>query len=84
MNIGTVLVVMGHSAYTTMLTETGGIEINVEYAKMQSFILLFVRLIYSFHMPLFVTLSGALFYLTKTYELNFFCVVKKKIRRFLS
>ena len=46
----------------------GGIEINVEYGSLQTIILLFIRLIYSFHMPMFIALSGALFYLTKTYE----------------
>ena len=81
--LGTVLVVMGHSAYTTMLTATGGIEVDVSYAPLQSVILLFVRLIYSFHMPLFVALSGALFYLTQTSEQPFKLMVAKKAKRLL-
>ena len=81
--IGTVLVVVGHSAYTTMITETGGIEINVEYGSLQTIILLFIRLIYSFHMPMFIALSGALFYLTKTYERTFYSLFKQKTKRLL-
>lgn len=81
--IGTILVVMGHSAYTTMITQTGGIVIDVSYGHMQEIILLFVRLVYSFHMPMFIALSGALFYLTGTYKLGFLRMIKGKANRLL-
>ena len=59
--IATILVVLGHSAYTTMQTSYGGLVINVHYSEVQKVILLIVRLIYSFHMPLFIFLAGALY-----------------------
>ena len=62
----TVLVVVGHSAYTTMSTLHGGIFVEVsEFSKVHTILLLFVRLIYSFHMPLFFSLSGALYQIGK-------------------
>ncbi len=63
----TVLVVAGHSAYTTMSTFRGGIFVEVsEFSRVHTILLLLVRLIYSFHMPLFFSLSGALYQLGKT------------------
>ena len=59
--IGTLLVVLGHSVYTNMETKYGGISIVAEYAIIHKLLLLVVRLIYSFHMPLFFFLSGTLF-----------------------
>lgn len=81
--IGTILVVIGHSAYTTMVTSTGGIRVDVAYGDFQNIILLLVRLIYSFHMPMFIALSGALFYHTKVTNLKNLEFIQKKYRRLL-
>lgn len=59
--LATILVVLGHAAYTTMQTPYGGMLINAEFSLVQRALELFVRLIYTFHMPLFFALSGALF-----------------------
>lgn len=59
--IATILVVLGHSAYTTMQTKYGGLIVDVQYSRYQQIILAIVRLIYSFHMPLFIFLAGALY-----------------------
>lgn len=62
--VATLLVVIGHAGYISPMTEYGGISFG-EYSMpvTQQVIDLGVRLIYSFHMPLFFALSGALFYL---------------------
>lgn len=59
--IATILVVVGHSAYTTMQTKYGGLLIEIQYSSVQQILLLIVRLIYSFHMPLFIFLAGSLY-----------------------
>lgn len=62
--VATLLVVIGHAGYISPMTEYGGVSFG-EYSipVAQQIIDLGVRLIYSFHMPLFFALSGALFYL---------------------
>lgn len=62
--VATILVVIGHAGYISPMTEYGGISFG-EYSipVAQQIIDLGVRLIYSFHMPLFFALSGSLFYL---------------------
>lgn len=57
--IATVLVVIGYSVYTTIITQYGGIIVETEYGSIQNNLQLLVCLIYSFHMPLFIALSGA-------------------------
>lgn len=83
--IATLLVVIGHSGYISMLTEYGGIQMW-EYNKpiLQTLIDLGVRVIYSFHMPLFFALSGALFaHSIKTKPLSYKNLLKSKGRRLL-
>lgn len=59
----TLLVVIGHSGYISPMTKYGGISMG-EYSVpvAQTAIDMLIRLIYTFHMPLFFSLSGALFY----------------------
>ena len=83
--IATLLVVIGHSGYVTMMTEYGGIQMW-EYDKpiLQTFIDLGIRVIYSFHMPLFFALSGALFaHSTKSKPLSCRDLLKSKGKRLL-
>lgn len=61
----TVLVIIGHSTYLKLLTPYGGIDIDLQNISIfQKIIYKINFLIYSFHMPLFFFLSGALLYLT--------------------
>lgn len=81
--LGTMLVVAGHSAYTTMVTDTGGIIVDVKYGTAQEMLLLLVRLIYSFHMPLFIALSGALYWHTNEKNKNFGEMIERKFHRLM-
>lgn len=73
--IATLLVVIGHAGYISPMTKWGGISFgNYSVPVMQQIIDLGIRLIYSFHMPLFFALSGALFHLS--IEENKFCSIK--------
>ena len=68
-----------------MQTAYGGIVINVQYSEVQQLILLIVRLIYSFHMPLFIFLAGALYEMGRKggkWE-SFFVFIITKARRLL-
>lgn len=64
----TILVVIGHAGYYKIKSEYGGCDyssyadqMGIVYKLFQSGV---VKLIYSFHMPLFIALSGALFHLS--------------------
>ena len=85
--LATILVVIGHSAYTTMMTNYGGIVVDTGelVGGVQNGILLLVRLIYSFHMPLFFFLAGCLFDLGKSNGkwVGLLSVIKAKSRRLL-
>ena len=60
--IATILVVIGHAGYLSMVTSYGGIDtIIFESNPGQRLIDYAIRFIYSFHMPLFFFLSGAVF-----------------------
>lgn len=65
----TLLVILSHCGYYNILTKYGGIsygeEINLIYGDtlIHIFFSRIVKLIYTFHMPLFIALSGALFYI---------------------
>ena len=62
--LATLLVVIGHAGYISPMTNWGGVTLgDYTVPAIQKIIDLGVRLIYSFHMPLFFALSGALFYL---------------------
>lgn len=63
----TALVVIGHSIVIKSITEYGGYDYSVIGSTNRLCLKLFMILhdiIYSFHMPLFMALSGALFYRT--------------------
>lgn len=63
----TVLVVIGHSIVIKSATQYGGYDYSVIGSTNRLCLMLFMILhdmIYSFHMPLFMALSGALFYRT--------------------
>lgn len=68
--LATVLVVIGHSAYVNMYTDYGGIGLDVNFSSIQKYIDLFVRVIYIFHMQLFVALSGSLYFLSMKRDSN--------------
>ncbi|MDE6247381.1 MAG: acyltransferase [Muribaculaceae bacterium] len=58
-----ILVIIGHSSYTTIMTKYGGVEHTPTsgFNPVFSGINKFVAFIYTFHMPLFMAISGALF-----------------------
>lgn len=62
----TLLVVFGHSYYTKISSYLGGVDYSQAYINntMASVIIRqVISIIYSFHMPLFVFISGAVYYL---------------------
>lgn len=82
------LVVFGHSNYKTIKTYLGGVDyssyINGSFANVV--IDFIISSIYFFHMPLFVFISGAIYYygniqLNKKYK--FEVMLKKKFRRLI-
>lgn len=63
--IATMLVVMGHCTYLKIATDFGGCDYSYYFDSNNIISRLLVALnslIYAFHMPLFMALSGALFY----------------------
>lgn len=63
--IATMLVVMGHCTYLKIATDFGGCDYSYYFDSNNIISRLLVALnslIYTFHMPLFMALSGALFY----------------------
>ena len=65
--IVTLLVIVGHCAYYTIITEYGGCDYRSEASQLSvtyKLADLLTSMIYSFHMQLFMTLSGALFCLS--------------------
>lgn len=86
--IGTILVVLGHSAYLTVYTIYGGINYElpentnvIYYSRVFEWIHNVPNWIYKFHMPLFIALSGAVLAL-RSIE-SFDVVVKNKAKRLL-
>ena len=84
--IATILVVIGHAGYISPMTEYGGMSFG-EYGipLSQQLVDLLIRVIYSFHMPLFFALSGAVFYLNvKDNKFpSFITILSKKAKRLL-
>ncbi len=86
----TILVVVGHCTYLRILTPYGGIDYFPQsagdpQAVVGKLLVTLVRLIYCFHMPLFVALSGAIFYRkmeTQKYSC-LRCIVLDKAKRLL-
>lgn len=67
--IATFLVIIGHCGYYTILTNYGGVDylgimkaMNISDTITHKLITYIIWVIYSFHMPLFIALSGALFF----------------------
>lgn len=86
--IATVLVVIGHSRYISMDATNGGVHYVMPeftnpafYSYIVSFFGLMVSYIYSFHMPLFFFLSGAVLRLKPLKSYDTFC--KDKIKRLI-
>lgn len=85
----TFLVIIGHCGYYTIITNYGGIDYSSLYYNskepiMHQILNLIVSFIYSFHMPLFIGLAGAVFrYTTKDKNINFLSFVKSKIYRLI-
>ncbi len=83
--IATVLVVIGHSRYIGMEATNGGVYYVMPefthpafYSYIVSFFGLMVSYIYSFHMPLFFFLSGAVLRLKPLKSYDVFCADKIK------
>lgn len=86
--IATVLVVIGHSRYISMDATNGGVHYVMPeftnpafYSYIISFFGLMVSYIYSFHMPLFFFLSGAVLRLKPLKSYDEFC--KDKVKRLI-
>ncbi len=85
--IGTVLVVLGHSVYMNWSGDMGGIALDYtnavsNFAWWQTVLGKAARFAYMFHMPLFFTLSGAVYAIgSKTESLG--ALAKKKLKRLI-
>ena len=86
--IATILVVIGHSSYLSISTLYGGVNyklpstVNSHYYDWICSMLRYISTwVYQFHMPLFFSLSGAVFALAK--ETSFFRVLFSKVKRLL-
>ena len=81
------LVLIGHCTFYTIQTKYGGINyINeVDFPNSQRILSLLTKFIYSFHMPLFFMLSGALFAnaISKGKYNNIFALTKDKFKRLI-
>lgn len=81
------LVIIGHTTYYKIITEYGGIDYlsgmkNSNFSVIYLITSYITKLIYEFHMPLFMFLSGALFYYTFK-KTNFYDLIKSKSIRLL-
>lgn len=83
----TCLVIIGHCGYYTITTNYGGIDYSSLYYKepiVHHILNLIVAFIYSFHMPLFIGLAGAVFrYTTKYRNTKILSFIKSKIYRLI-
>lgn len=78
----TILVVIGHCTFL-YLTNKSGTHNLFFVSSVEYFTEIFRKIIYSFHMPLFVSLSGAVFSLTIKNHSNLYDFLLKKIKRLL-
>lgn len=85
--IAILLVVLGHSTYFIIITSYGGIDYsNVFFpsGRIYNFLEFIGIMIYNFHMPLFVFISGAVHYLfVKKRECSFKELFKIKFKRLM-
>lgn len=82
------LVIIGHCTYLNIMTPYGGISYfenvpSTEYSIMWKLLTSMVTFIYSFHMPLFMMLSGACFSLTLKKVSGMLPLLKNKGKRLL-
>lgn len=82
------LVIIGHCTYTRLMTPYGGINYfsdmpSDEYSISWKLLGVLVSFIYTFHMPLFMMLSGACFRLTIDRVTGMRAFVEKKAKRLL-
>ena len=85
--IAVLLVILGHCSYYAIMTDYGGVdyEINANQTLSGHLIGLITAILYSFHMPLFVALSGCMYSLSVVNNRmrSFRPFVKKKIERLI-
>lgn len=82
------LVIIGHCTYINLMTPYGGIDYfddipSSEYSLVWKLLSVLVGFIYTFHMPLFMMLSGACFSLTIGKESCARKLIKNKAKRLL-
>lgn len=89
--ITTLLVILSHCGYYNIISKYGGINyielINLSQYNIISYDIFsqIVKFIYTFHMPLFIALSGALFYiqLKSNRFANFKSLIENKFKRLI-
>lgn len=84
--VAVLLVILGHCSYYAIMTDYGGVSVDIpHHSRAGGWIGLLTATLYSFHMPLFISLSGCLFaYTVGGKGLQPFAVfVKKKAVRLL-
>src|SRR5699024_9855767 len=84
-NLLVLLVVIGHATYYYIITPFGGIqygmlmeEAGIQDTLFHSLTSELTNFIYTFHMPVFIALSGSLFALGKKLEASAFIIKKTK------
>lgn len=87
-NLLVILVVVGHATYYDIITPFGGIhygtvmtELGIQDTCFHQLSCELTNFIYTFHMPVFIALSGSLFAIGK--KLNVSAFIKKKAKRLL-
>lgn len=89
--ITTLLVILSHCGYYDIVTKYGGINygelINISQFNIVTYSIFshLVKFIYTFHMPLFIALSGALFYIQikNNRFLTFKSLIENKFKRLI-
>lgn len=84
-NLLVILVVIGHATYYDVITPFGGIqygmimkEAGIQDTFFHSLVSELTYFIYTFHMPVFIALSGSLFAIRKPPEATAFIIKKRK------
>ena len=87
-NLLVILVVVGHATYYDIITPFGGIhygtvmtELGIQDTCFHQLSCELTNFIYTFHMTIFIALSGSLFAIGK--KLNVSAFIKKKAKRLL-
>lgn len=82
--IATLLVILGHCTYYAIRTDYGGIDLGVEsICFTRKFLDFLTTTIYSFHMPLFIGLSGCLWARKDIQTLSFKDLVSNKFQHLI-